>query len=66
MAFAGVYLGADYAHDVLAGLALGATLSGFGLWATRPILVRLLRRAEDIRSLRPLLTVSDTAELVSR
>jgi hypothetical protein len=46
----------------LAGLALGATLSVFGFWATRPILVWLLRRAEDIRLLRPLLTVADTAE----
>jgi membrane-associated phospholipid phosphatase len=65
MAFAGVYIGADFAHDVLAGLALGATLSGFGLWATRPILVRLLRRADDIRPLRSLL-VANNAELVSR
>ena len=65
MAFAGVYIGADFAHDVLAELALGATLSGFGLWATRPILVRLLCRAEDIRPLRSLL-VANNAELVSR
>ncbi len=65
MAFAGVYIGADFAHDVLAGLALGATLSGFGLWATRPILVRLLRRADDIRPLRSLL-VANNSELVSR
>ena len=65
MAFARVYIAAEYIHDVLDGLALGATLSGFGLWATRPILVRLLRRAEDIRPLRALL-VANTAELVRR
>ena len=63
MAFAGVYMGADYPHDVLAGLILGAGLSTIGFRATRPILVRLLRRAEDIRPLRALL-VAHTAELV--
>jgi membrane-associated phospholipid phosphatase len=65
MACAGVYMGADYPHDVLAGLILGAGLSMIGFRATRPILVRLLRRAEDIRPLRALL-VAHTAELVSR
>ena len=65
MACAGVYMGADYPHDVLAGLILGAGLSTIGFRATRPILVRLLRRAEDIRPLRALL-VAHTAELVSR
>jgi undecaprenyl-diphosphatase len=65
MAFAGVYIGADYPHDVLAGLVLGAGLSTIGFWATRPVLVRLLRRAEDIRPLRALL-VANNAELVSR
>lgn len=65
LAGAGVYMGADYPHDVLAGLILGAGLSTIGFRATRPILVRLLRRAEDIRPLRALL-VAHTAELVSR
>jgi hypothetical protein len=37
-----------------------------GFWATRPVLVRLLRRAEDTRLVRPLLTVADTAEWSSR
>jgi undecaprenyl-diphosphatase len=36
MAFARVYIGAHYTHDVLAGLALGATLSALGFWATAP------------------------------
>ncbi|HYR16810.1 MAG TPA: phosphatase PAP2 family protein [Mycobacterium sp.] len=66
MAFAGVYIGADYPHDVLAGLAVGNAVGVIGLWATRPILVRLLRRAEQIRLLRWALTVHDTAELASR
>ena len=40
MAFARVYIGAHYTHDVLAGLALGVTVSVLGFWATRPILLR--------------------------
>jgi undecaprenyl-diphosphatase len=66
MAFARVYIGADYTHDVLAGLGLGVTVSVLGFWATRPVLVRLLRRAEEIRLVRPLLTVADTAESANR
>jgi membrane-associated phospholipid phosphatase len=66
MAFAGVYIGADYPLDVLAGLAVGNAVSVIGFWATRPILVRLLRRAEEIRLLRRVLTVDDTAELANR
>jgi undecaprenyl-diphosphatase len=62
MAFAGVYIGGLYTRDALAGLAVGNALSVIGFWATRPVLVRLLRRAEDIRLVRPLLTVADTAE----
>jgi len=65
MAFAGVYIGADYPLDVLAGLAVGNAVSVIGFWATRPILVRLLRRAEEIRLLRRVLTVDDTAELAN-
>jgi undecaprenyl-diphosphatase len=66
MAFAGVYIGALYTHDALAGLAVGNAVSVIGFWATRPILVRLLRRAEEIRLVRPLLTVADTAESANR
>ena len=55
MAFARVYIGAHYPHDVLVGLVLGSGLSTIGFWATRPILLRLLSRAEDSRLLRPLL-----------
>jgi PAP2 superfamily len=66
MAFAGVYIGALYTHDALAGLAVGNAVSVIGFWATRPVLVRLLRRAEEIRLVRPLLTVADTAEWSSR
>jgi membrane-associated phospholipid phosphatase len=66
MAFAGVYIGALYTHDALAGLAVGNAVSVIGFWATRPVLVRLLRRAEDTRLVRPLLTVGDTAKWSSR
>jgi len=41
-------------------------VSVIGFWASRPILVRLLRRAEGSRLVQPLLTVADTAELPSR
>jgi hypothetical protein len=54
----------DYA--VLAGLAVGNAVSVIGFWAARPVLVRLLRRAEDTRLERPLLTVADTAESANR
>ena len=66
MAFARVYIGADYTLDVLAGLGFGVTVSVIGFWASRPILVRLLRRAEETRLVRPLLTVGDTAKWSSR
>ena len=66
MAFAGVYIGALYTHDALAGLAVGNAVSVIGFRATRPVLVRLLRRAEDTRLVRPLLTVGDTAKWSSR
>jgi membrane-associated phospholipid phosphatase len=66
MAFTGVYIGALYPLDVLAGLAVGNAVSVIGFWATRPILVRLLRRAEEIPLLRRVLTVDDTAELANR
>jgi membrane-associated phospholipid phosphatase len=66
MAFTGVYIGALYPLDVLAGLAVGNAVSVIGFWATRPILVRLLRRAEEIPLLRRVLTVDGTAELANR
>jgi undecaprenyl-diphosphatase len=66
MAFAGVYIGALYPHDVMAGLLVGNAVSVIGFWATSPVLVRLLRRAEDSRLVRPLLTVADTPELANR
>jgi membrane-associated phospholipid phosphatase len=56
MAFARVYIGAHYTHDVLVGLALGAAVSWIGWWVARPVLMRFVRRAEDVRFLRPLLT----------
>lgn len=66
MAFARVYIGAHYTHDVVAGLGLGVTVSVLGFWATRPILLRLLARAENDHRLRPLLTVAEPAELPIR
>jgi membrane-associated phospholipid phosphatase len=66
MAFTRVYIGADYTHDVLAGLVGGISVSVLGFWATRPILLRVLARAEQSRLLRPLVTVADPVELASR
>ena len=66
MAFARVYIGADYTLDVVAGMGFGVTVSVIGFWATRPILLRQLARAEQSRLLRPLLTVADTAKWSSR
>ncbi|MUL67842.1 UDP-diphosphatase [Mycobacterium sp. CBMA 234] len=42
MAFARVYVGAHYPHDVLAGLALGAVVSLAGYMLFRPLLRRLV------------------------
>ncbi|MGW5111430.1 phosphatase PAP2 family protein [Nocardia sp. NPDC004123] len=42
MAFARVYIAAHYPQDVLAGLALGATVSLVGFYLTRPLTTRLL------------------------
>jgi membrane-associated phospholipid phosphatase len=60
--FAGVYIGADYIDDVLAGLAMGATVSALGFWATRPVLVWVLGQAEHSPLVRPLLMAADTSE----
>lgn len=55
MAFARVYVGAHYPHDVLASIALGAGTSLAGYALTRPLLHRLVRHASRTR-LRVLLT----------
>jgi membrane-associated phospholipid phosphatase len=65
MAFTCVYTGAHYTHDVLAGLALGATVSVLGFSASRPSLLRLLRRVARSR-LRPLLGSTTVHELTSQ
>ena len=54
MALARVYVGAHYPEDVLAGLALGATLSVSGYLIARPVLRQLVVRAATTR-LRPLI-----------
>jgi undecaprenyl-diphosphatase len=60
--FAGVYIHADYIDDVLAGLAVGAAVGALGLWATRPVLVRVLAQAEPSRLVGPLLVAADSCE----
>ncbi len=57
MAFARVYVGAHYPLDVVAGLALGATVTGLGLAVTRGVLLRLVAALGRTR-LRPLLSSS--------
>jgi hypothetical protein len=58
---------AEYAAVVFAALLLaGWWIARRRAGATGPILVRLLRRAEEIRLVRPLLTAADTAELPNR
>ena len=58
MALARVYVGAHYPQDVVAGLALGATLSVSGYLVARPVLSRLVERAARTR-LRPLITAAE-------
>lgn len=61
MAFARVYVGVHYPHDVAAGLVVGAALSLLGYVALRHVLERLV--AVAVRTpLRPLLTSVDGAE----
>ncbi|MDR3661266.1 MAG: phosphatase PAP2 family protein [Mycobacterium sp.] len=59
MAFARIYVGAHYPHDVLAGLALGAVVSLAGYFVARPLLRRLLARVAQTR-LRVLITTADS------
>ncbi|KAB7761218.1 phosphatase PAP2 family protein [Mycolicibacterium mucogenicum] len=59
MALARVYVGAHYPQDVLAGLALGATLSVSGYRVARSVLRRLVERAATTR-LRPLITAAES------
>ena len=54
LAFARVYVGVHYPHDVAAGLALGATVVVLGQLIARPALTTLVRRLSTTR-LRPLI-----------
>jgi undecaprenyl-diphosphatase len=63
MALARVYVGAHYPQDVLAGLALGATLSVSGYLLARPVLRRLVVRAATTR-LRPLVTAAVEPDVI--
>jgi len=55
MAFARVYIGAHYPQDVVAGLALGALITGIGYLLARRPLTAVVRRLEQT-PLRPLVT----------
>ena len=55
MAFSRVYIAAHYPYDVLAGLAVGATVVLVGYLVVRSPLTRLVARMADTR-LRPLVT----------
>jgi membrane-associated phospholipid phosphatase len=67
MAFAGVYIAAEYIHDVLAGLILGTAIGGAGFGAARrPGLRWLLTRAEHTCLVRPLLIAAHPIDRVSR
>ena len=55
MAFARVYIAAHYPYDVLAGLAVGATVVLVGYLVVRKPLTRLVAKVADTR-LRPLVT----------
>ena len=57
MAFARVYIGAHYPHDVAAGLIVGAAISLLGYLAARRVLRWLLSRL-DHTPLRPLFTAN--------
>ena len=55
MAFARAYIGAHYPQDVIAGLTLGALVTGLGYLIARRPLTALVRRLEQT-PLRPLIT----------
>jgi membrane-associated phospholipid phosphatase len=66
VAFTRVYIGAEFIHDVLAGLILGTAIGGAGFWAARPGLHWLLTRAERSALLRPLLSIGTPIERANR
>jgi undecaprenyl-diphosphatase len=65
IAFARVYIGAHYPHDVAAGLLLGAVITLVGWWALRGVLTRLVAWLAGTR-LRPLLTAGPASDETTR
>ena len=65
LAFARVYIGAHYPHDVAAGLLLGAVITLVGWWSLRGILTRLVAWLAGTW-LRPLLTAPSVASARDR
>ena len=65
LAFARVYIGAHYPHDVAAGLLLGAVITLVGWWALRGVLTRLVAWLAGTR-LRPLLTAGPASDETTR
>lgn len=61
IAFARVYIGAHYPHDVAAGLVLGAVITLVGWWALRGVLTRLVAGLADTR-LCPVLSAAPASD----